>query len=261
VKNKELEAKYDQIFKNDSSKFFTCDLCQESFPLIVEMIDNWDNKEVIDIGCGVGSLAGMISQIGAKKVLGIDYSKEAIKIAKEKFNIDNLEFRKCSSEEVNEKFDVVLMQGVLEHLDEPFVALKQIIDNNLREGGTLITSSPSFLNPRGYIWMTLQTLFDIPMSLTDLNFLCPFDFEKFCYENNLDLEMKSIFQDWGSGKTMIRDFNKRLRNALKDTNMDNSKVDKLLSWLNKAIPYFSRNNHSGAVIVYKIQRQQGKIKK
>ena len=253
MKNKDLEKKYDEIFKNDSSKFFTCNVFKESFS-IVGMIKNWEGLDVIDIGCGTGNLASMVSQAGAKRVLGVDYSQEAIKIAKEKFCIDNLEYRKCSFEEVYEKFDVVLMQGVLEHFDDPFKALKHIIDNNLKEGGTLITSSPSFLNPRGYIWMTLQTLFDIPMSLTDLHFLCPFDFEEFCYENDLDLEMKSIFQDWGSGKTMIRDFNKRLKNALRDANMDNSKVDKLLVWLNKTIPYFSRNNHSGAMVIYNIKR-------
>lgn len=254
MKNKDLEKKYDEIFKNDSSKFFTCNVFKESYS-IIGMIDDWSDMEVLDIGCGLGNLASMVSQAGAKRVLGIDYSKEAIKIAKEKFTINNLEYRKCSFEEVKEKFDVILLQGVLEHFDDPFTALKYIIDNNLKEDGILITSSPSFLNPRGYIWMTLQTLFDVPMSLTDLHFLCPFDFEQFCYENNLSLEMKSIFQDWGCGKTMIRDFDKRLRNALRDANMDNSKVDKFLDWLNKTIPYFSRNEHTGAIVVYKIKRK------
>ena len=34
----------------------------------------------------------------------------------------------------------------------------------LKKDGILLTSSPSFLNPRGYVWMTLQLLFDVPMS-------------------------------------------------------------------------------------------------
>ena len=69
------------------------------------------------------------------------------------------------------------MQGVLEHLDKPFKTLRSIIIANLKKNGQFITSSPSFLNPRGYVWMTLQLLFDVPMSLTDIHFLCPFDFE------------------------------------------------------------------------------------
>lgn len=254
MKNKDLEKKYDEIFKNDSSKFFTCNVFKESFS-IVEMIDDWSNLEVLDLGCGTGNLASMVSQAGAKKVVGIDYSKEAIKIAKEKFTIENLEFRKCDYKDVKEKFDVILLQGVLEHFDSPFDELKEIINNNLKEDGIIIASSPSFLNPRGYVWMTLQLLFDVPMSLTDLHFLCPFNFEEFCYENDLTLEMKSIFQDWGSGRTMIRDFDKRLRNALRDKGMDNSKVDNLLKWLNKSMTYFTRSNYSGAMVVYKIKRK------
>lgn len=254
MKNKDLQAKYDEIFKNDASKFFTCNVFKESHS-IVGMIEDWSGKEVLDLGCGLGNLAFMVSQAGAGKVTGIDYSKEAIKIANEKFNVDNLNFKCCNYKDIKEKFDVILMQGVLEHFDEPFKELKYIIDDNLKKDGIIITSSPSFLNPRGYVWMTLQLLFDVPMSLTDLHFLCPFDFEEFCYDNNLELEMKSIFQDWGSGRTMIRDFDKRLRNALRDKGMDNSKVDDLLVWLNKSMKYFSRNNYSGAMVVYKIQKE------
>ena len=254
MKNKDLQKKYDEIFKNDASKFFTCNVFKESHS-IVGMIEDWSGKEVLDLGCGTGNLAFMVSQAGAQKVTGIDYSKEAIKIANEKFNVNNLEFKNCDYKVVKEKFDVILLQGVLEHFDSPFKELKYIIDDNLKKDGIIITSSPSFLNPRGYVWMTLQLLFDVPMSLTDLHFLCPFDFEEFCYDNNLELEMKSIFQDWGSGRTMIRDFDKRLRNALRDKGMDNSKVDDLLVWLNKSMKYFSRNNYSGAMVVYKIQKE------
>jgi len=129
-----------------------------------------------------------------------------------------------------------------------------MMDNYLEEGGTLITSSPSFLNPRGYVWMTLSKLFDVPMSLTDLHFICPFDMEKFCEENNYELDYSSIHQDWGAGDTLIRDFNKRLRNALQDADMDNSKVDDLLEWLHEATPYFDRNEATGAIVIYRITK-------
>ena len=128
------------------------------------------------------------------------------------------------------------------------------MDNYLVDDGLVITSSPSFLNPRGYVWMTLQKLFDIPMSLTDLHYICPFDVEEFCEEWDCGLEYESIHQDWGGGETMIRDFNKRLRNALRDANMDNSKVDDLLEWLDKAKEYFQPNNDTGAIVVYRIYK-------
>jgi len=79
--------------------------------------------------------------------------------------------------------------------------------------------------------------------------------QKFCDENNYDLEYESIHQDWGSGDTMIRDFNKRLRNALRDANMNNSKVDDLLEWLYNANKYYVTNESSGAIVVYRMRKK------
>jgi len=182
----------------------------------------------------------------------VDYSKEAIDNANIKFNIDNLSFVCGDYKDIKGNFDIVTMQGVLEHLDEPWKELKNIADNYLGEDGMIITSSPSFLNPRGYVWMTLQKLFDVPMSLTDLHYICPFDVEYFCEEFGYGLEYVSIHQDWGSGETMIRDFNKRLRNALSDVDIDNSGVDNLLEWLDKAKEYFQTDESTGAIVVYKV---------
>jgi hypothetical protein len=102
--------------------------------------------------------------------------------------------------------------------------------------------------------MTLQLLLDVPMSLTDLHFLCPFDFEEFAAKNNYNLETRSTDYDWGSGERTIVDFEKRLRNALRDADLDNSKVDRFLEWLAKAVPYHRHDEFSGATVAYKITR-------
>ena len=52
------------------------------------------------------------------------------------------------------------------------------------------------------------------------------------------------------GSVMI---NKRLRNALRDVDMDNTKVGDLLVWMSNASGYFAQNNDTGATIVYKIR--------
>ena len=67
------------------------------------------------------------------------------------------------------------MQGVLEHLDDPFTELKWMMDNLLTEKGDVITSSPCFLNTRGIVWMTLDMLGAV-MSKTDLHYLDPWEF-------------------------------------------------------------------------------------
>ena len=252
MKNAELKEKYNKIFKEGSDNFFTCNVFHESHK--IAGIHNWEGLRVLDIGCGEGILPAMIAHAGAKEVIGVDYSEEAIDNANSKFKIPNLKFIAGDYRNVEDTFDVITMQGVLEHFDEPWEELKNIVDNYLVDDGLVITSSPSFLNPRGYVWMTLQKLFDIPMSLTDLHYICPFDVEEFCEEWDCGLEYESIHQDWGGGETMIRDFNKRLRNALRDANMDNSKVDDLLEWLDKAKEYFQPNNDTGAIVVYRIYK-------
>ena len=47
------------------------------------MIPSWQGLDVLEVGCGEGRLAAMISFAGANKVDAIDYSSETIKIAKQ----------------------------------------------------------------------------------------------------------------------------------------------------------------------------------
>jgi SAM-dependent methyltransferase len=253
-KNIDLKKRYDDIYKNDASTFFTYKPISD-YSTIIEMLSDWGGLDVLEIGSGQGELSVMIQFAGAKRIDAIDYSKKAVEIAKRSFNVKNINFIHGDYRSVTRRYDAVVMNGVLEHFDNPFEELKHIIDNNLKEKGAVITASPSFINPRGYVWMTLQLLFDVPMSLTDLHFLCPFDFEEFAEDENLELKFKSINQDWGAGERTISDFNKRLRNALKDRGMDNTKVDRLLDWLRKAVRYHQTNEFSGATVVYKITKR------
>lgn len=253
MQNKDLLKTYNNVYKNDSSQFYSFNTFPES-KLIMEMLPVWSGLKVLEIGCGEGRLAAMLSFAGVKSVDALDYSKEAINIAQERIRLDNVHYECLDYHEKKGEYDVVVLQGVLEHFDKPFVELEYILDNLVRHDGVLITSSPSFLNPRGYVWMTLQLLFDIPMSLTDLHFLCPFDFENYAEANGLTLELRSTDQEKGSGERLVIDLQKRLRNALKDAGMDNSKVDRLLEWVAQAAQYYQQDEFSGATVAYKLSR-------
>lgn len=248
--NKDLQNIYDKVWK-ENDKFFT--------PYGEELLDmvnslDWRDKEVLEIGCGEGKLASIIASLGAKKVLATDYSKEAIDTCDKSYFLPNLKFENKTHKELDGAFDAIVMEGVLEHFDQPFEDLDMLIKKHLKPGGVMVTCSPSFLNLRGYVWMTLQLLFDVPMSLTDLHFFLPSDFEEFCQQNNYQLEYKSSEQSWGGGEKLLVDFNKRLRNALRDKNMSGN-VDRLMAWLQKAIKYQTYNNNTGADIIYKIKKQ------
>ena len=252
MKNQDLKQKYDKVFKDGSDNFFTCNIFHEAHTIVGA--EEWSSKRVMDVGCGEGILPTMIAHDGAEYVVGVDYSSEAIANANNKFDIPNLQFICDDYRVVEGKFDVITMQGVMEHLDNPWEELENMIENHLENTGSLITSSPSFINPRGYVWMTLVKLFDVPMSLTDLHFICPFDMEEFCARKGYKLQYKSIHQDWGSGETMIRDFKKRLVNALRDADMENDKVEDLLEWMYKANQYFQTSDSTGAIVVYRITK-------
>jgi len=252
--NDDLKEKYNSIFQNNPTKFFSFNPHEESCS-IIDSLDCWNDKTILEIGCGPGFLAAMLSNVGAKSIHAIDYSDVIIKEAKERFNIENIKFENINYKDIKKmKYDVVLMQGVFEHFDIPFEELSYIFDNLVKDNGYVITSSPSFLNPRGHVLMTLSLLLDVPISLTDLHFLCPFDFGEYCEKNNLNLSYKSTYRNWASGEQTIRDFNRRLRNALRDGGYDNSKVDRFLEWFSKAVKYFTPNDESGAIITYKMSR-------
>jgi SAM-dependent methyltransferase len=253
LNNAELVRKYDSVYREGSSQFYSFNGYRES-STILDMVPNWQDLNVLEIGCGEGRLATMISFAGARHVDAVDYSAEAIKIAERRFNIETVTFRCADYKTLSGPYDVVVMQGVLEHLDKPFEELGRIVDSLAGKSGIVITSSPSFVNPRGYVWMTLQLLFDVPMSLSDLHFLAPADFEAFARERGCTLQTASADQDWGGGERLLIDFRRRLPNALRDAKLDASRVDRLLQWLAKTLPYQAVHEYSGANLVYKLTK-------
>ncbi len=106
----------------------------------------------------------------------------------------------------------------------------------------------------GYVWMTLQILLDVPMSLSDVHFFMPSDFNNYASKRNVKVSMTSIDQDWGGGKRTILDFKKRLVNALKDKELNNENVPEFLEWFEKAIEYFNHDDDSGAIMITSIYK-------
>jgi 2-polyprenyl-3-methyl-5-hydroxy-6-metoxy-1,4-benzoquinol methylase len=253
MKNEDLKEIYNNPeFSNTFSSF------EESLA-ILHMRDDWEGKKVLEIGCGEGDLCALLNMAGAK-VYGIDCSGRKIDIADKHYPC--LLFEENDYKYITKySADIVVMQGVLEHLNTPFTELKWIIDNLVVEKGCVITSSPCFVNPRGYVWMTIEMLFDIKMSLTDLHNLNPWDFEKFCHEFGYSLKTEYCDYDWGAGEKTIIDFNKRMKSDTwkekfkKATGrvLEDNKIDEFLNWLEKALQAEEFSN-LGANAIYEISK-------
>jgi len=253
--NKQLKNFYENIYKKGEEKHYTSFTTSgtpsnEPYEAIKKI--SWKNKSVLDVGCGTGLFSFLAAKKGGK-VLGIDYSKEAISIAKKKYSHKNLLYKNINIKDISkEKFDVIVSLGTLEHMDEPFKMLK-IFQKHLKPKGKIIITSPNWTNPRGYMLIILYLLFDAPITLADLHYLTPVDFKKWAKKLNMKLKWATFDNSWSNGDILIKDFKRRIPNIISDMkmNVDKNKIDNLLKWIKKNIVIFNNElPHSGATGIY-----------
>ena len=255
AKNSKLRTFYDEVYKKGESKHFTSFVTQgtptdEVKEILKEL--SWKNKSVLDVGCGTGLFAHKVSKLGPKQVLGIDFSKEAIEIAIQTHKNHNLQYQVLDVKEIKSKYDVIVSLGTLEHMDDPLKTLK-ILKKHLTKNGKLIVTSPNWTNPRGYILMTLWHLFNAPITLADLHYQTPVDFQKYAKKLDMRLKWRTIDRSWAHGEILVRDFQRRLPNVLRDAKLPkNSKnIENFIDWIEKNIlPFDNTLNHSGATGLY-----------
>jgi len=91
----------------------------------------WQGRQVLEIGPGIGSDAAEFARNGAD-YYGIDYSDESVKLAQQRFKVEELEgtFVCGDSSDIESystlpKMDLVYSYGVIHH----FPAIDRIIDN------------------------------------------------------------------------------------------------------------------------------------
>ncbi|MFO7790820.1 MAG: class I SAM-dependent methyltransferase [Bacteroidales bacterium] len=124
-KSKFSESKHAKYHtKNTISKI----LVDNFYKQIHHVLNKIDFNSLIDLGCGEGLLlTSLTEQIKNKQCYAIDYDKNEVKDAKA--NLPNCEVKHASIYDVpfkNESFDLVICTEVLEHLEEPDEALKEI---------------------------------------------------------------------------------------------------------------------------------------
>lgn len=254
TKNQKLKDFYNNVYKKGEEKHFTNlvtkgTVSEEADEILKEI--TWKSKKVLDVGCGTGFFAHNVAQKGGN-VLGIDFSEQAIEIAKKKYKKPNLKYKQMDVKDISGKYDIIVSIGTLEHMDNPLKILR-LFKKHLNSKGKIIVTSPNWTNPRGYILMTLWHLFNAPITLADLHYQTPVDFQKYARKLDMYLKWRTIDESWANGEILIRDFQRRLPNVLGDAKLPkNSKnIENFLNWLKINVVSFDNSlPHSGATGLY-----------
>jgi len=260
LKNIKLKNFYDDVFnkgeKKHFTKFITNDDQSDEFSQVLN-VTNWKKKKVVDVGCGTGLFAFLVAKKGAR-IIGIDYSKNAIDLAKKSYSHPNLVYRRANLRNgLQGSFDIIVSNGTLEHVDDPLKILRYF-RNHLTKNGKIIITSPNWTNPRGYVLITLLYLFNAPITKADLHYLTPYDFELWAKKLEMDLDWKTFDHSWGHGRIMIKDLRRRIPKILNDIGISLTKaqINNFLHWLEKNVLSFDNSlPHSGAIGLYVLKKK------
>jgi 2-polyprenyl-3-methyl-5-hydroxy-6-metoxy-1,4-benzoquinol methylase len=100
-------------------------------------------KIVLDIASGEGYGTAILAQV-ARRVIGVDISREAVEHARREYDRENIEFRLGSCSEIpmqSNSVDLIVSFETIEHHDQHEAMMKEF-KRILKAGGVVIISSP-----------------------------------------------------------------------------------------------------------------------
>lgn len=115
---------------------------------IIKQIGSLEGIKVLDIGCGGGILSEPLARLGAL-VTGIDFSKEAIHVAKTRASDQNLNIQYLhvqphwmEKNDYFEGYDLVIASEIIEHVENPSVFMEQCLGflNPLKNKGLILST-------------------------------------------------------------------------------------------------------------------------
>jgi len=119
--------------------------------LIVNIVDSLKPKNILDVGCGTGSLVSSLSK--KYEVVGCEYSKAALRFCQ---NRGDIPLVRSDAEKLpfkEESFDVVTLLDVVEHIDQDVEMLLDV-RRVLKQRGYAIISAPAHM----FLWQAHDVL-------------------------------------------------------------------------------------------------------
>jgi ubiquinone/menaquinone biosynthesis C-methylase UbiE len=111
----------------ESKKFFV-----EPHIIPFSNFPSWNNKSVLEIGCGIGTMAINFAKAGANYT-GVELSEESLKLTKKRFEVYQQQgtFYQGNAEELTsfvpvKKYDLIYSFGVIHHSPNPRKIIEEI---------------------------------------------------------------------------------------------------------------------------------------
>jgi len=102
--------------------------------------EDFKNKKVLDAGCGMGRNSYWALKYGAKELVAFDYDQRSVEAAKRNlssFNNVQIEFKSIYKIDYKNEFDIAFSIGVIHHLKNPSLAIKNLIQA-IKPGGLIL---------------------------------------------------------------------------------------------------------------------------
>ncbi len=145
VFNKDVESNTGYLYTRSSK--LSCKLSTDKIKSVVMEIADFKNKSLLDMACGDGFYTIYYwDQIHPKAVTGFDLADQAIAQANEAKGNRPIHFEVGNAEQLqypDNSFDIVLIQGILHHLNYPFKAIQEAF----RVAPEIVILEPNGNNP------------------------------------------------------------------------------------------------------------------
>lgn len=120
-----------------------------------DLEEMFENKQVLDIGCGAGGKTLFYASCGVEHITGMDivahYKEESEALARELGFADKFTFvlgDAAKTDFSNNSFDTIIMNDAMEHVDKPEAVLSECM-RILRPGGRIYINFPPYDHPFG----------------------------------------------------------------------------------------------------------------
>ncbi len=172
--------------KHSSANPIQQKLIENFYKTVYKILKPLKVDSVLDVGCGEGITLDKFEKEGIGKSLhGIDYSDDALKIGKKIY--PNLNLKKGDIYDIKEKdnsYDLVMATEVLEHLDDPQKALKELIRVSKRYVLLSVPNEPFFIGANFMRGKYLKNFGNHPEHINHWTFMT---FRKMVQKNGLKI--------------------------------------------------------------------------